>query len=62
MGIGDSITLISCLAGLMLALPALLIFLSLVFHETTYHTALRLNRAGPGDLPRRADGGPDFPG
>jgi hypothetical protein len=44
MGIGDSITLISCLAGLMLALPALLIFLSLVFHETTYHTALRLNR------------------
>jgi hypothetical protein len=35
MGIGDSITLVSCLAGLMIALPALLIFLSLAFQRAT---------------------------
>jgi hypothetical protein len=44
MGIGDSITLISCLAGLMVALPALLIFNSLLFSQTTYYAALRLHR------------------
>ncbi len=44
MGIGDSITLVSCLAGLMLALPALLIFNSLMFNQTTYYAAQRLQR------------------
>ena len=44
MGIGDSLTLVSCLAGLMVALPALLIFNSLMFSQTTYYAALRLNR------------------
>lgn len=44
MGIGDSITLVSCLAGLMLALPAFLIFNSLMFSQTTYYAAQRLQR------------------
>lgn len=44
MGIGDSITLVSCLAGLMVALPSLLIFNSLIFSQTTYYAALRLHR------------------
>jgi len=44
MGIGDSITLVSCLAGLMLALPALLIFLNLIFARTTDHAAFRLQK------------------
>ncbi|MBI5929635.1 MAG: hypothetical protein HY862_10025 [Chloroflexi bacterium] len=42
MGIGDSILAISCLAGLMLALPALLIFLNLGFYDTSTRAATRL--------------------
>ena len=42
MSIGDSITLVSCLAGLMLALPAFLVFLSMTFNRTTYRAAERL--------------------
>src|SRR5262245_20253283 len=42
MGIGDSILLISCLGGLMFALPALLIFLNLGFYETSTRAATRL--------------------
>ncbi|MBI5959738.1 MAG: hypothetical protein HY866_13435 [Chloroflexi bacterium] len=44
MGIGDSITLVSCLAGFMAALPALLIFLTLLFSRTTARAARRLER------------------
>ena len=44
MGIGDSITLVSCLAGLMMALPGFLIFLNLVFARTTQRTANRLSK------------------
>jgi len=42
MGIGDSILFISCLGGLMFALPALLIFLNLGFYETSTRAATRL--------------------
>lgn len=44
MGIGDSITLVSCLAGLMAALPAFLVFLNLVFSRTTYRASRRLDK------------------
>lgn len=44
MGIGDSITLVSCLAGFMAALPAFLIFLNLVFSQTTFRAARRLEK------------------
>jgi uncharacterized BrkB/YihY/UPF0761 family membrane protein len=44
MGIGDSITLVSCLAGIMAALPAFLIFLNVIFSRTTYRAARRLER------------------
>lgn len=42
MGIGDSIMIASCLAGLMAALPALLLFLNLAFPRTTARAARRL--------------------
>lgn len=44
MGIGNAVTLVSCLAGLMLALPAMMIFLSLLFNRTTTRAAERLYR------------------
>jgi hypothetical protein len=44
MGIGDSITMVSCLAGLMVALPALLVFLSIIFSRTTLLASLRLRQ------------------
>jgi len=44
MGIGDSITLVSCLAGLVTALPALLVMMNLIFPRTTGAAALRLHR------------------
>jgi hypothetical protein len=44
MGIGTAITLVSCLAGTMLALPALLMFLNILFARTTHRSALRLQR------------------
>lgn len=44
MGIGDSITLVSCLAGFMAALPALLIFQNLLFSRLTVRAARRLER------------------
>jgi hypothetical protein len=43
MSIGDSITLIGCLAGLMAALPALLVFLNMIFARTTERAAYRLS-------------------
>jgi hypothetical protein len=43
MSIGDSITLVSCLAGLMLALPAFLVFLSMTFNRTTTRAAERIS-------------------
>ena len=42
MSIGDSITLIGCLAGLTAALPALLVFLNTIFTRTTERAAHRL--------------------
>ncbi|MBZ0309036.1 MAG: hypothetical protein K8I82_23430 [Anaerolineae bacterium] len=44
MSIGDSIVLVSCLAGTMFALPALLIFLNMAFSRTTERAAERLER------------------
>jgi hypothetical protein len=44
MGIGDSIALVSCLAGLMVALPALLVFLGVIFSRTTLLASLRLRQ------------------
>lgn len=44
MSIGQSIFFVSCLAGIMLALPALLALISLVFHRTLDRTAARLER------------------
>jgi hypothetical protein len=44
MGIGDSITLVGCLAGMMLALPALLVLLAVVFGRNTRVAALRLRK------------------
>lgn len=46
MGIGDAILLVSCLAGLMMALPALLIFLNIAFVGTSDRAAFRLSRGG----------------
>ena len=43
MSIGDSMTLVSCLAGLILALPGLMTFLHLMFNRTTQRAALRLS-------------------
>jgi len=39
MGIGDSITIVGCLAGTMLALPALLVALSLLMNRATSRAA-----------------------
>ncbi|PJF41756.1 MAG: hypothetical protein D6737_10755 [Chloroflexi bacterium] len=44
MGIGDAIVLVGCLAGLVAALPALFIFLNLIFGKTTRGAAQRLQR------------------
>ena len=46
MGIGDNILLVSCLAGVMLALPALLIFLNLALLGISDRSTARLNRGG----------------
>lgn len=43
MAIGDAILFTGCLAGLMAALPALLIFLNLMFSRTTFSAAKRLH-------------------
>lgn len=45
MSIGDSIVLVSCLAGTMFALPALLTFLNMAFSHTTERAAERLERS-----------------
>ncbi len=42
MSIGDSITLVSCLAGLMVALPGLMIFLNMLFSRTTERAVAHL--------------------
>lgn len=44
MGIGTAITLVSCLAGTMVALPALLLLLNILFSRTTQQAALRLQQ------------------
>jgi len=44
MSIGQSIFFVSCLAGMMLALPALLAFLSMIFPHTIERAAQRLER------------------
>jgi hypothetical protein len=46
MGIGDALLLVSCLAGLMFALPALLIFMNLALLTLSDHATARLNRGG----------------
>jgi hypothetical protein len=46
MGIGDSIMVASCLAGLMLALPAILIFLNLAFLRISEDAIERLSYGG----------------
>lgn len=46
MGIGDSITLASCLAGTMLALPAFLIFINLALVETSEKAMYRVKQGG----------------
>jgi len=46
MGIGDAITIVSCLAGLMVALPAMMLFLGLIFNQTTQRAAERLAYGG----------------
>lgn len=43
MAIGDAILFTGCLAGLMAALPALLLFLNLMFSRTTFSAANRLH-------------------
>lgn len=43
MAIGDAILFTGCLAGFMAALPALLIFLNLMFSKTTFSAATRLH-------------------
>jgi len=43
MAIGDAIFMVGCLAGFMAALPALLIFLNLMFTKTTFSAAQRLH-------------------
>ena len=47
MAIGDAIMFTGCLAGLMVALPALLIFLNLMFTRTTFSAAQRLHERHP---------------
>lgn len=44
MGIGDSITIVSCLGGTMLASAALLLFFNLVFPRITHRGAMRLKQ------------------
>lgn len=44
MGIGDSVTVVACLAGLMLATPALLTVMNLFFNRITTKAAYRLHR------------------
>lgn len=44
MGIGDSITIVGCLAGTMLALPALLVSLSLLMNRATSRAAACLQQ------------------
>lgn len=44
MSIGDAIITTGCLAGFMAALPAFLVFLSMVFDRTTFIAAERLRR------------------
>ncbi len=46
MGIGDTLLLTSCLAGFMLAMPALFIFLNLALLGTSDRATARLNRGG----------------
>lgn len=46
MGIGDTILVTSCLAGFMLAMPALFIFLNLALLGTSDRATIRLNRGG----------------
>lgn len=46
MGIGDAILVVSCLGGLMLALPALLIFLNLALIGISDRATYRLSRGG----------------
>lgn len=46
MGIGDSIMVVSCLAGLMFALPGLLVFLNLAFFGTSNRAVMRLTHGG----------------
>lgn len=46
MAIGDVILMVSCLAGLMAALPALLIFLNVAFVGTSDRAASRLAKGG----------------
>lgn len=46
MGIGDNILLVSCLAGLMLAMPSMLIFLNLALLGTSNRATARLSEGG----------------
>ncbi len=46
MGIGDAILVVSCLGGLMLALPALLIFMNLALIGISDRATSRLSRGG----------------
>lgn len=46
MGIGDNILLVSCLAGVMLALPSLLIFLNIALIGTSNRATSRLDHGG----------------
>lgn len=46
MGIGDTIMLTACLAGFMVAMPALFIFLNLALLGTSDKATARLNRGG----------------
>ncbi len=44
MGIGDTIMIVSCLGGMLLAMPALLLALRAFFHRTTDFAAARLSK------------------
>ncbi len=46
MGIGDAIMVTSCLAGLMLALPAMLVFMNLALLSVSDRATYRLSRGG----------------
>ena len=46
MGIGDAIMVTSCLAGLMLALPAMLVFMNLALLSVSDRATHRLSRGG----------------